>query len=69
MIVGSDYTESVGSPTELSVNGRIAADLAASSVVVVRGRQPRTTTTLDAARSAMIRSLTLSSVGDPTLAV
>ena len=34
---GSDYTASVGSPTELSVNERIIADLAASSVVVVRG--------------------------------
>ncbi|MBN9606201.1 MAG: phosphate acetyltransferase [Actinomycetales bacterium] len=39
VIMGSDYTD-VGSPTELGVNGRIAADLAATAVAVVRGQRP-----------------------------
>ena len=37
VILGSDYTD-VGAPTELSMNGRIAADLGASVVLVVSGR-------------------------------
>ncbi len=39
VIVGSDYTD-VGTPTELSVNGRIAADLAASVLLVTGGQKP-----------------------------
>ncbi len=38
IIVGSDYTD-VGTPTELTVNGRIAADLAASVLLVTGGRR------------------------------
>lgn len=38
IIVGSDYTD-VGTPTELSVNGRIAADLAASVLLVTGGQR------------------------------
>ncbi|QEO09696.1 phosphate acetyltransferase [Protaetiibacter larvae] len=39
LILGSDYTD-VGTPTELSTNGRIAANLAAPVVLVTGGRQP-----------------------------
>ncbi|WP_022887440.1 phosphate acetyltransferase [Glaciibacter superstes] len=39
VILGSDYTD-VGSPTELATNGRIAANLAATVVLVIGGRQP-----------------------------
>tara|TARA_Y100000815_G_scaffold78826_3_gene67888 strand:- start:150 stop:2261 length:2112 start_codon:yes stop_codon:yes gene_type:complete len=38
VILGSDYTD-VGTPTELGVNGRIAANLAASVLLVVGGRR------------------------------
>ncbi|HTN59289.1 MAG TPA: phosphate acetyltransferase [Protaetiibacter sp.] len=38
LILGSDYTD-VGTPTELSTNGRIAANLAAPVVLVTGGRQ------------------------------
>ena len=41
LIVGSDYTD-VASPSELSVNARIAANLGAPVVLAVRGRgRPR----------------------------
>ncbi len=39
LILGSDYTD-VGTPTELSTNGRIAANLAAPVVLVTGGRHP-----------------------------
>ncbi|QNO38348.1 phosphate acetyltransferase [Protaetiibacter sp. SSC-01] len=39
LILGSDYTD-VGTPTELSTNGRIAANLAAPVVLVTGGRNP-----------------------------
>ncbi|CAN5212391.1 phosphate acetyltransferase [soil metagenome] len=39
VIVGSDYTD-VGTPTELGMNGRIAADLAATVLLVVGGQSP-----------------------------
>ena len=39
LILGSDYTD-VGTPTELSTNGRIAANLAAPVVLVTGGRSP-----------------------------
>ncbi|PZQ88203.1 MAG: phosphate acetyltransferase [Leifsonia xyli] len=39
LILGSDYTD-VGTPTELSVNGRIAANLAAPVVLVTGGHSP-----------------------------
>ncbi|TXK19674.1 phosphate acetyltransferase [Homoserinibacter sp. GY 40078] len=39
LILGSDYTD-VGTPTELGVNGKIAANLAAPVVLVTGGRQP-----------------------------
>ncbi len=39
LVLGSDYTD-VGTPTELSMNGRIAANLAAPVVLVTGGRQP-----------------------------
>jgi phosphate acetyltransferase len=39
VIVGSDYTD-VGSPTELSFNARIAANLGAPVLLVLTGRRP-----------------------------
>ncbi|MGV3712544.1 AAA family ATPase, partial [Pseudolysinimonas sp.] len=36
LVIGSDYT-GVGAPTELSMNGRIAADLGAAVVLVLNG--------------------------------
>lgn len=39
LIVGSDYT-GVGVPTELAMNGRIAADLGAAVVLVLNGLRP-----------------------------
>lgn len=39
LVVGSDYT-GVGAPTELSMNGRIAADLGAAVVLVLNGLHP-----------------------------
>ncbi|HEY9470269.1 MAG TPA: DRTGG domain-containing protein, partial [Propionibacteriaceae bacterium] len=39
VILGSDYTD-VGSPTELATNGRIAANLAATVLLVIGGFQP-----------------------------
>jgi phosphate acetyltransferase len=39
LVLGSDYT-GVGAPTELSMNGRIAADLGAVVVLVLNGRRP-----------------------------
>ncbi|HET8868342.1 MAG TPA: phosphate acetyltransferase [Agrococcus sp.] len=47
VIVGSDYTD-VGSPTELGFNARVAANLGASVLLVLGGRDPET----DAPRSA-----------------
>ena len=47
VIVGSDYTD-VGSPTELGFNARVAANLGASVLLVLGGRDPET----DAVRSA-----------------
>ena len=58
LVLGSDYT-GVGAPTELSMNGRIAADLGAAVVLVLNGRRPdgagfRTPAELaDAARVAL----------------
>lgn len=46
VIVGSDYTD-VGSPTELGFNARVAANLGASVLLVLGGRDPET----DAART------------------
>jgi phosphate acetyltransferase len=37
VIIGSDYTD-VGTPTELAANGRVAANLAATVVLVIGGR-------------------------------
>ena len=39
LVIGSDYT-GVGAPTELSMNGRIAADLGAAVVLVLNGLRP-----------------------------
>ena len=39
LVLGSDYT-GVGAPTELSMNGRIAADLGAAVVLVLNGLRP-----------------------------
>lgn len=39
VVLGSDYT-GVGAPTELSMNGRIAADLGAAVVLVLNGLRP-----------------------------
>jgi phosphate acetyltransferase len=39
LVLGSDYT-GVGAPTELAMNGRIAADLGAAVVLVLNGRRP-----------------------------
>ncbi|WP_405219854.1 phosphate acetyltransferase [Agrococcus sp. Ld7] len=47
VIVGSDYTD-VGSPTELGFNARVAANLGASVLLVLGGRDPET----DAPRTA-----------------
>lgn len=41
VIVGSDYTD-VGSPTELGFNARVAANLGASVLLVLGGRDPET---------------------------
>src|SRR5690606_4217282 len=43
VIVGSDYTD-VGSPTELGFNARVAANLGASVLLVLGGRDPETDT-------------------------
>ncbi|WP_404312745.1 phosphate acetyltransferase [Agrococcus terreus] len=47
VVLGSDYTD-VGSPTELGFNARVAANLGASVLLVLGGRDPET----DAPRTA-----------------
>ncbi|WP_166869452.1 phosphate acetyltransferase [Salinibacterium sp. ZJ70] len=59
LILGSDYTD-VGTPTELSMNGRIAANLAAPVLLVTGGLVPESAVARNAKQCVEIAQIALS---------